>query len=84
LAVVHENENEKEKDFKNENGIRTVKIFFKRTKIIASQEGPKAAKPNVICTITLRGSCIATVPSLRCKSGSLFGIGSLAASGNDY
>jgi hypothetical protein len=76
LAVVHENENEKEKNFKNENGIRTVIILFKRTKIIASQEGPKAAKPNVLRSIT--------VPSLRCKSGSLFGIDSLAASGNDY
>jgi hypothetical protein len=35
--VVHENENEK--DFKNKNGTRTIKILFQRTKIIASPTG---------------------------------------------
>jgi hypothetical protein len=93
---VNENENENywlsftrtrkknKKNFKNENGIRTVIIVFKRTKIIASPRGPKAAMPNVIRSITLRSSRTVTVPSLRCKSGSLFGIDSLDANGNDY
>jgi hypothetical protein len=67
------NENENEKDFKNENGIRTVMILFKRTKMIASPRGPKAAKSNVIRTITLRRLAAAL---LRCYH--------YAASGNDY